>query len=326
MTTLGICIPTYKRPDFLRRCVLSAIASAESRPLRIFIADDSGSDINAAVLAGLTAAHPFVRVHRNFANLGIDANIQQAVDFCGCDYAWLIGEDDVFLPGAVARMHDLVQTLDTPFVFANYRYSGDAPDHVLGTAVEGLGSTVPKADFFVEHLWAIGFIGACVIRKSDWAATDAAPYLGTYYTHVGRIAEMLVGIEAVPVVSEPSVANRVEGHETFTWKKDSYGVFLGFVEMCTRVGIRVPAMASVMELASQRFERKFRCLSLRLAVRLRSEHALDYAQFVKYLRHGRIGTFKRLMFLLISVAPPRLFQPLVRLYRIARGRVLKQAA
>ena len=111
----------------------------------------------------------------------------------------------------------------------------------------------------------------------------------------------------------------MEGHETFTWKKDSYGVFLGFVDMCTRVGKRVPTIASIMELASQRFERKFRCLSLRLAVRLRSEHALDYAQFVKYLRHARINEFKRLMFLLISIAPPRVFQPLVRLYRMSRG-------
>lgn len=319
MKTLGICIPTYRRPELLRRCVFSAVASAGARPIEISIADDSVSDVNSAVREELTRSFPCVHWHRNDRNLGIDANIQRVVDLCGCDYAWLIGEDDVFLPGAVARMHELVQTLDTPFVFANYRYSDEAPDRVLGTAVDGIGSTVPKADFFVEHLWAIGFIGACVIRKLDWAATDAAPYLGTYYTHVGRIAEMLVGIEAVPVVSEPSVANRVEGHETFTWKKDSYGVFLGFVEMCTRVGIRVPAMASVMELASQRFERKFGCFSLRLAVRLRSEQALDYVQFVKYLRHAQISEFKRLMFLLISVTPPRVFQPLVQLYRMSRG-------
>lgn len=319
MKTLGICIPTYRRAELLRRCVLSAVASAGTRPIEIFIADDSMSDVNIEVLEELARSFSCVHWHRNDHNLGIDANIQRVVGLCGCDYAWLIGEDDVFLPGAVARMHDLVQTLDTPFVFANYCYSGDASDRVLGTAVDGLGSTVPTADFVVEHLWAIGFIGACVIRKLDWAATDATPYLGTYYTHVGRIVEMLVGIEAVRVVSEPSVANRVEGHETFTWKKDSYGVFLGFVDMCTRVGKRVPTTASIMELASQRFERKFRCLSLRLAVRLRSEHALDYAQFVKYLRHARINEFKRLMFLLISIAPPRVFQPLVRLYRMSRG-------
>lgn len=71
MTTLGICIPTYRRPDFLRRCVLSAIASAEGQPLRIFIADDSMSDINTPVLSELTAAHPFVQVHQNAKNLGI---------------------------------------------------------------------------------------------------------------------------------------------------------------------------------------------------------------------------------------------------------------
>lgn len=94
MTSLGICIPTYKRPDFLRRCVLSAITSANGRPLRIFIADDSVSDINAALLLELTTVHPFVQVNRNQRNLGIDANIQRVVDLCDCDYAWLIGEED----------------------------------------------------------------------------------------------------------------------------------------------------------------------------------------------------------------------------------------
>ena len=79
-------------------------------------------------------------------------------NLCGCDYAWLIGEDDVFLPGAVARMHDLVQTLDTPFVFANYCYSGDASDRVLGTAVDGLGSTVPTAE--VRNIACSGSIPA----------------------------------------------------------------------------------------------------------------------------------------------------------------------
>lgn len=319
MKTLGICIPTYRRPELLERCVLSAIASAGPCPIKVFVADDSISNVNAALLGALTSTHSFVHWHRNERNLGIDANIQHVVDLCDCDYAWLIGEDDVFLPDAVARMHKLIQTLDAPFVFANYRYVGDTPNQVLGMALDArIPDAVRRDDFIAEHLWAVGFIGACVVRKQAWAATDAGPYLGTYYAHVGRIAEMLARTDSVVVVGEPSVANRVEGRDTFTWKKDSYGVFFGFVEMCRRVGKRVPSVAPSMERASHGFERKFRWLSLRLAARLRSEHAFDHAQFVKYLRQSHVSAFKRLMFLGISIAPPRIFQPLVWLYRAAR--------
>jgi glycosyltransferase involved in cell wall biosynthesis len=56
MTTLGICIPTYKRPDFLRRCVLSALDAAGDRPVRVFIADDSMDETNTALYGELQDA------------------------------------------------------------------------------------------------------------------------------------------------------------------------------------------------------------------------------------------------------------------------------
>ena len=45
--TLSICIPTYRRPALLERCVRSVISSAADRPIEIVVADDSVSDINA---------------------------------------------------------------------------------------------------------------------------------------------------------------------------------------------------------------------------------------------------------------------------------------
>ena len=192
MKTLGICIPTYKRPDFLRRCVLSAISSAEGRPIRIFIADDSTNDTNDQVISELQAAHSCVQAHRNVVNLGIDANIQQAVALCDCDYAWLIGEDDTFLPVAVARMHERLQTLDVPFVFANYAFVGNEPTLRLGEALQDVREgPMPAERFLSEHLWAAGFLGACIVHRTAWLRTEPAPYAGTYYTHVGRIAELV---------------------------------------------------------------------------------------------------------------------------------------
>ena len=35
MKTIGICIPTYKRPDFLRRCLASIIDQADGLPVEI---------------------------------------------------------------------------------------------------------------------------------------------------------------------------------------------------------------------------------------------------------------------------------------------------
>jgi glycosyltransferase involved in cell wall biosynthesis len=316
--TLSICIPTYRRPALLERCVRSVISSAADRPIEIVVADDSVSDINAGTLTRLIEEFPFVRWYRNERNLGIDANIQRAVELSDADYAWLIGEDDIFLPGAIARMHARIQSCEDAFLFANYRYVATDPMVVLRAAVvdEPMPPSMSRNEFLSKYLWAIGFIGACVVRKSDWRFTDPTPYQGTYFTHVGRIAEMLAGHATVAIEAETCVANRVEGAETFTWKHDSYGVFAGFLAMCERVGTRVPEMRDLMAGAASAFERRFGCLSLRLAARLRSERALDRNQFDKYLRHNaRLNTVTRWLLLLISMTPPQLLSPLVMFYR-----------
>jgi glycosyltransferase involved in cell wall biosynthesis len=323
MKTLGISIPTYRRPEYLRRCVDSAVQSAQGRPIRVFIADDAGNDVNREVCRDLQAAYPFVTVVVNPVNLGLDANIQRAADLCDCDFIWLVGEDDSFLPGAVARMHDQLQELDTPFLLANYTYVGEDPSRPIGQALNDEPAGRWSAESFVaRHLWVAGFLGACVVRRTEWSRTDPAPYAGTYFTHVGRIAEIAADAGSVQVDLVCSVANRVEGSndDTFTWKSDSYGVFFGFVRLCETAAQRRPALAAAFRSAGTGLERQYRWRSLRVAMRLRAHHAYDYAQYRKYIRHSDASPMKRLMMMGISVTPPAVFRPLVNAYRALRAR------
>jgi len=241
MTTLGICIPTYKRPDFLRRCVLSALEAAGNCPVRIFIADDSLDETNSALYSELQELCSTVVVYRNTANLGIDDNIQRAVDLCDCDYAWIVGEDDYFMPGAVGLVHKKLQGASEAFIFANYAYVADDGNRILGRALETPPILMTGVEFVRQYLWAAGFIGACIVNKSRWSETSKSHYKGTYYTHVGRVCEMLSKWpDPVRIVVEPCIANRVEGTDTFTWKRDSYGVFFGFQTMCSTVAKQCP--------------------------------------------------------------------------------------
>ena len=318
MTTLGICIPTYKRPDFLRRCVLSAFASAEGRPLSIFISDDSVADTNLAVLNELSAEHPSVRVHRNLKNLGIDANIQQVVDLCDCDYAWLIGEDDQFLPGAVAAMYDFLQDRDDPFVYSAYQYVSEDHKEVLGT-VQAADSDdqVPTGSFIERQLWSIGFIGAIVINRRAWSYTSAAPYLGTYFTHVGRILDLLAATMVIPVRHRPAVANRAQGGDTFTWKKDSFGVFLGFERMCEIAALRNPALVSSVRQAAVNYREKFAYFSIKTTFRLRSEGAFDLRQYRVHIADLQsVEVWRKLWLLSLALTPTTLLKPFTRAYLV----------
>lgn len=319
MTTLGICIPTYKRPDFLRRCVLSALEAAGDRPVRVFIADDSMDATNTALYRELAEFSDRVVISRNPVNLGIDDNIQRAVDLCDSDYAWIVGEDDYFLPGSVQRVHDLLQQSSSAFVFANYVYVSDDGGRVIGQALDEPPAQMSGLDFVASHLWAAGFIGGCIVDRQRWAATSPAPYKDTYYTHVGRICELLAELGAVVhIVSEPSVANRVDGTDTFTWKHDSYGVFFGFQAMCAAVARQFPAIAGQAQNAATVMEHRYQWLSLRVAMRLRSELGYDKAQYSRYLATHIRNPIKRLALYLISVTPPRVMRSLVSGYRRLR--------
>ncbi len=320
MTSLGICIPTYKRPEYLRRCVLSALKAAGDRPVRIFIADDSMDDTNTSLYEELTALSSAIVVARNPVNLGIDANIQRAVDLCDCDYAWIVGEDDYFLDGSVQWVVDRLQHANQAFVFANYAYVGDRDDSMIGRALDVPDGALSGINFIDQHLWSAGFIGACIVERRRWSTTSTAPYKGTYYTHVGRICELLAadGSELM-IIAQPCVANRVEGTNTFTWRHDSYGVFFGFKAMCEAVAQLHPTIADAARHAATIMEKRYGWLSLRVAMRLRSDLGYDHAQYRRYIAPIITNPVKRLAFMLISIVPPSTFRPLVAAYRRLRG-------
>lgn len=317
MTSLGICIPTYKRPEFLRRCVISALSSAGDRSIKIFITDDSGDDTNSDLFDELKSLSDSIVIQRNTINLGIDDNIQACIDLCDCDYAWIVGEDDYFLPGAVKRIHDFLQEAKDAFVFANYSYVSDVEGQVLGKALEDSLAEIQSLEFISRHLWAVGFIGACIINRTLWNKTSPVPYKDSYYTHVGRICELLsFWPDPVRIVGEPCVANRVEGSNTFTWKHDSYGVFFGFCAMCEAVSRQCPILSTSALRAAQVMGDRYGWLSIRLAMRLRSEMGYDFAQYKLYLAPNTQNPFKRIAFYIISITPPICFRPLVFMYRL----------
>ena len=121
--------------------------------------------------------------------------------------------------------------------------------------------------------------------------------------------------DPVPIVEEPCVANRVEGTDTFTWKHDTYGVFFGFKAMCAAVANQCPPLHDAALRAAKVMEDHYRWLTLRVAMRLRSERGYDLAQYRRYLAPNTPNPLKRVALILISVAPPAVFRPLVILYR-----------
>ncbi|MCH8513408.1 MAG: glycosyltransferase [Kiritimatiellae bacterium] len=230
--TLGIAIPTYKRPEQLLPCVRSVIRAAEPHRVPVYLLDDATDDTNTAAIAELREAYPLVHHIRNEKNLGIARNILKSADTCPCEYVWLLGEDDRMHPHGVESVLAAIRERPNPFVFANY----SAVDNDMRFLIKerSLPADFPGEldgeTFFRSVAWSMGFIGACVIRKAEWDRVDPAPYLDSYFAHVGKIMEMIHG-KRVTLITDPLILNRCGSPEIFTWTGDAANVLGGWARM-----------------------------------------------------------------------------------------------
>ena len=304
-TMLGICIPTYRRPEQLLRCVKSIIASAGDYNLPIHIVDDAADDTNSRVIAQLQGLYPFIDYEKNDANMGIDRNILKSIDRCRCRYAWPIGEDDRLLPDAVKKVLAAIEKAETPdFIYVNYAAVDEdfkilLKRRSLDLAGDGF---VGSRTFLQDQAWSIGFIGACVIRKSLWSRVAREPYLDTYFAHVGIIMAYLAKRRLFRIAA-PLILNRCGTARVFSWTESAFEVLGGWQRLMDRL---VPLYGpEACEKAKRSFEAAHGLNTLRFIAYLRADRLLDAARFDRYVRFS--GT-KRAAARIICQTPPGVFQ------------------
>ena len=102
MSLCEIRVPTYKRPDWLRRALASAVAQ-DYGDLRILVLDDAPGPATEAVIAEF--ADPRILYRPNPKNLGASANIDLAFrsePMAGGDYFCILEDDNRILPNYVS--------------------------------------------------------------------------------------------------------------------------------------------------------------------------------------------------------------------------------
>lgn len=234
---LSVCMPVYKRPELLRRTLISVTTSAKPFKVPIFIADDSCDETNRSVIEEACREYPYIFWHRNTFNLGIDRNILRCVELSTCAYAWIFGEDDLMEPTAIESVFELLAVSSYPFIFVNYAsISNDYKRRGRELAIEiARDRVLTAAEFLSDYGWAAGFIGSCVVQKWRWDAVDKTRYVGTYYAHLGAIFEASRECD-VYAIALPLVMNRAENAASFTWANDAISVVYGFGRLMSLLG------------------------------------------------------------------------------------------
>ena len=124
MIILSICIPTFNRAAHLRNCLSSLIQCGLSKlsEVQICISDNCSTDTTKQVVVEAEKVLT-IKYQANQSNVGIARNFLEVVQMADGEFVWMLGDDDLLMPGACERIIDLIYThaqVDYFYVNANH--------------------------------------------------------------------------------------------------------------------------------------------------------------------------------------------------------------
>lgn len=136
---LTIYIPTYKRESVVQ-CVESIIGQLTS-DVELIISDNDQDGFAGNFL------YPYKDYISEYSlrkqNIGCDGNCLHGLTSGTGEYVWVLGDDDVLLPGAVATLLPMLNGVDRVMQYAPY--SGELIPGFSGTMVELINSLNDKS-------------------------------------------------------------------------------------------------------------------------------------------------------------------------------------
>jgi abequosyltransferase len=223
---LSICIPTYNRGALLENCLRSVIADVAAFAVPICVSDNGSTDDTDARVRALQQSHyPHLTYQKVPTNEGIDRNIVRAVSMASTPYAWIFGDDDEMVPGAIARVLHVLAEQPAVVVVNRTEYSPDLQVVLKEQTLEAKNDRRinDAEDLLVACAWYVTFVGALVVNVGYWSTVRAERYFDTDFVHVGVVYEYFkTGMLGV-VLAAPLIRCRTG---TNSWSERVYEVWV----------------------------------------------------------------------------------------------------
>jgi glycosyltransferase involved in cell wall biosynthesis len=222
---LSICIATLNRARFLKE-TLDSILDQASDEVEVVIADGASSDGTEEVVHGLQQRFPRIRYLRRDKAMGVDRDFDAAVQHASGEYCWLLCDDDVLKPGAVAKVLSVTRREYSLLVV-----NADVWDAGYSRLLEerrmkiGEDRVYPSPEIealFSDTAGYLTFIGGVVIRRELWIARERERYFGTEFVHVGVIFQAPLPGTAL-VISKPLISIR---YGMAQWTERSFDIWM----------------------------------------------------------------------------------------------------
>src|SRR5258708_7388899 len=194
---LTIAVPTYNRSSFLNELLSCLFEQCMSdRRIELLVSDNASTDETPAIVAGYVDRRLQIRYLRNLSNIGADANFMQCFEKAKGKYVWLIGDDDIVVPGAIGKIVLYLQASEYSLVYVNsYCFEGVTPPKRIGSSRPP--RVISDAHIFVRTIYInFTFVSGNIINKNRVMAsnqTKVSSLVGTNLVQLGWIYASLNG-------------------------------------------------------------------------------------------------------------------------------------
>lgn len=223
---LTIAIPTYNRADFLRinlEQLRSELRGVEPQLVEVLVSDNCSPDTTAEVVKRAIEDGLVIRYVRNEENLGWGRNFAQCYDLARGNYVLLLGDDDLFVDGALAPLLDRLSSRGYGVVLLRpFGYDEDFRHEYPGGG--GAERTFTDSNRFFLAVGALMTLtSSCVINKTLLEGFS----LGTY-AH-GDLATLPLVLRAATTARANLFVDRyvIAGKRQNSFNYDYAEVFVG---------------------------------------------------------------------------------------------------
>ena len=206
--------------DGALRAVLQQITPALAPDVEVLVLDNASPDDTQAVLGRVRADFPGVPLNsfRHPENVGADANFIEAVHRSRGEFVYLLSDDDILLPGAVAKLLELIRAHPDMDAFAvNVREFLRSADEA-GDGFFKLGEDLILRDrdqALVLLNTILTFMSCLVFRRETVAAKDYTDKVGTLLIQAFFFVDALAPGRGLYVTRETYLAKRADNHQGY---------------------------------------------------------------------------------------------------------------
>jgi glycosyltransferase involved in cell wall biosynthesis len=246
---LTIAIPTYNRAKYLTD-LLDSLADQliGQTEIELLISDNASSDETPAVVREFEKKGLHLRSLRNGTNIGSDANFLQCFTEASGKYVWLLGDDEIVLPGSIGTIVSLIEKGDYALVYvSSYAFRRDFVAERKHDRFGRVAQVVNNGAAFIEPVGTmIAFISAMIANKSKYDMASRASLsslIDSNLMHLGWLLPILEAPGDSLIIWEKLIAARAANSEGWGICK----VFGNNLENLVRSRLQIrPEIASIL--------------------------------------------------------------------------------